>query len=123
METLRLLRQKMRQRRGFSEGQVIRLHHDNAPPHTAHATAQYLAQNDFQVVPHPAYSPDIAPCDFYLFGALKAALAGRHFESTSAISSALAAFFRGVDAATWRKVFDNWVARMEAVIEKNGSYL
>ena len=113
----------MRQRRGLNEDQVIRLHHDNAPAHTAHATAQYMAQNGFQLVPHPPYSPDVAPCDYYLFGATKAALAGRHFESTSAISSALAGFFRGVDATTWRKVFDNWVARMEALIEKKGGYL
>ena len=123
IETLRQLRQKMRQRRGFSEGQVIRLHHDNAPPHTAHATGQYLAQNDFEVVAHPAYSPDIAPCDFYLFGALKSALAGRHFSSTAEISGALTNYFRGVSGATWRKVFDDWVARMEKVIEKKGNYL
>lgn len=35
-------------------------HHDNARPHTANATAVKLA--DFQWVPHPPYSPDLAPC-------------------------------------------------------------
>jgi hypothetical protein len=27
-------------------------------------------------VPHPAYSPDLAICDFYLFGRIKERLAG-----------------------------------------------
>ena len=123
IDTLRQLRQKLRQRRGLTDGQVIRLHHDNAPPHTTRATAEYLAQNGFEVVAHPPYSPDLAPCDFYLVGALKAALAGRQFTTPEAISGALTNYFRGVDSATWRKVFDNWVARMEEVIQKKGNYL
>jgi len=29
-------------------------------------------------VPHPAYSPDLAPCDFYVFPKTKLRLKGRH---------------------------------------------
>jgi histone-lysine N-methyltransferase SETMAR len=32
------------------------------------------------VLPHPPYSPDLAPPDFHLFGSLKDALRGNHFE-------------------------------------------
>jgi hypothetical protein len=28
---------------------------------------------------HPPYSPDLAPCDFYLFGDVKYLFAGREF--------------------------------------------
>jgi histone-lysine N-methyltransferase SETMAR len=31
------------------------------------------------VLPHPPYSPDLAPSDFHLFGPLKDALRGRRF--------------------------------------------
>jgi len=33
----------------------------------------------FTVVPHPPYSPDLAPSDFWLFPKLKEMLKGQHF--------------------------------------------
>jgi len=33
----------------------------------------------------PPYSPDLAPCDFYLFQKVKLAVKGHHFESTEDI--------------------------------------
>jgi hypothetical protein len=36
-------------------------------------------QNPLLHVPHPPYSPDLAPSDFWLFGRIKTALAGRTF--------------------------------------------
>ncbi len=41
------------------------LHMDNASPHTALPTRNYLLQTGTQVVPHPPYSPDMAPNDFF----------------------------------------------------------
>ena len=43
------------------------LHHDNAPAHRAGRTADFLDKMGIQVLGHPAYSPDLAPCDFSLF--------------------------------------------------------
>jgi len=37
------------------------LHHDNAPAHTALSVQQFLAKNNMTVIPHPPYSPDLAP--------------------------------------------------------------
>lgn len=38
--------------------------HDNASAHKTSAVAQYLEDSGIEVLPHPAYSPDLAPCDF-----------------------------------------------------------
>ena len=56
------------------------LHHDNAPCHTAITVIEFLAKKGFPVVPQPPYSPDLSPCDFFLFPKLKFHLKGRHFE-------------------------------------------
>jgi hypothetical protein len=32
-------------------------------------------------MPQPPYSPDLAPCDFFLFQKVKSAVKGHHFES------------------------------------------
>ena len=44
---------------------------DNAPAHTALSVTRYLATLGWTVVPHPPYSPDLAPCDFFLFPTMK----------------------------------------------------
>jgi len=58
------------------------LHHDNAPPHTALSIREFLAKKSIPVLPHPPYSPGLAPCDFYLFPKLKLKLKGHHFGRT-----------------------------------------
>ncbi|KAG5317892.1 MOS1T transposase, partial [Pseudoatta argentina] len=41
--------------------------HDNAQPHVAKPVKTYLETLKWEVLPHPPYSPDIAPSDFHLF--------------------------------------------------------
>ncbi|KAG5330275.1 SETMR methyltransferase, partial [Acromyrmex charruanus] len=49
----------------------IFLHHDNAPAHTSLLVREFLAKNNTLMMPQPPYSPDLAPCDFFLFPKLK----------------------------------------------------
>jgi hypothetical protein len=53
--------------------------HDNARPHTAAHTLETLKQLKWEAMEHPAYSSDLVPSDFHLFGPLKEALKGRRF--------------------------------------------
>ena len=41
------------------------LQHDNAPAHTALSVREFLATKQITVLEHPAYSPDLAPNDFF----------------------------------------------------------
>jgi histone-lysine N-methyltransferase SETMAR len=56
------------------------LHHDNAPALKAHSIQVFLASYGIPVVQQPPYSPDMAPCDFWLFPQLKTVLKGNRFE-------------------------------------------
>ena len=56
------------------------LHQDNAPAHRAIATQETIAQLGIEIMPHPPYSPDLAPCDFYLFPQVKKKFVGAIFE-------------------------------------------
>jgi hypothetical protein len=47
------------------------LHVDNAKPHTSRISIEKIEELSLILVPQPPHSPDLAPCDFFLFGYLK----------------------------------------------------
>jgi len=67
------------------QNQNLILHHDNAPAHRSFKVSQFLAMNHTTVMPHPPYSPDLAPCDFFLCPKLKRRMKGRRFDTTEEI--------------------------------------
>ncbi len=52
---------------------------DNASTHTAALTVQHLTNLGWTALPHPAYSPDLAPSDFWFFPCLKRGLCSHQF--------------------------------------------
>ena len=44
---------------------------DNAPVHNSILVTDYLTKMGTKTVPQPPYSPDLAPCDFWLFPKLR----------------------------------------------------
>ena len=70
--------QKRRPRTGVCG---IKLLHDNAPTHKSVRIQEYLTESGLNVLDHPPYSPDLSPCDFWMFPRLKEMLAGLCFES------------------------------------------
>ena len=67
----RLMRSVREKRRELWETKSWLLHHDNAPAHNALSIRQFLAENNIAVLEQPSYSPDLAPCDFFLFPKLR----------------------------------------------------
>ena len=79
LEVLTKLGETVRRKRPdlFANNSWI-LHHDNAPAHTALSVRVFLATKQITVLEHPAYSPDLAPSEFFLFPKIKEILKGRH---------------------------------------------
>jgi hypothetical protein len=57
------------------------LHHDDAPAYSSHLIQSFLAKDGIPVVHQAPYSPDMAPCDFWLFPKLKRPLKGSCLDS------------------------------------------
>jgi hypothetical protein len=68
------------------------LHFDNAPIHNTEEVQGHLTNLGFARMEHPPYSPDLALCDFFLFGAMRENLSGQRFESVEELSLAVEAF-------------------------------
>ena len=80
-------------RRGLLSKKVLLLH-DNARPHTAGWTVETINRLGFEVLEHPAYSPDLAPVDYHLFGPLKDALRGCRFCTDEEVQRAVHEWLR-----------------------------
>ena len=50
----------------FRHDKIILLH-DNTRPHVAAPVKTYMETLNWEVLPHPLFSPDIAPFDYHLF--------------------------------------------------------
>jgi histone-lysine N-methyltransferase SETMAR len=68
VQTLKKLKQRIRRVRPNRKMNQVVLLHDNARPHTSLRTREATATMGRTVLPHPLYSPDLAPSDFHLFG-------------------------------------------------------
>ena len=65
------------------------LQHDSARPHVAKPVKTYLETLKWEVLPHPPYSIDIAPCDYYLSQSMAHSLADQQFRSYGDIEKCL----------------------------------
>jgi hypothetical protein len=74
----------------------------------------------FRKLEHPPYSPDLAPCDFLLFGAMKKPFAGQHCETIDNLCMAVEAFLGWLSANFSQTFFQEWVRRLQLNRESGG---
>lgn len=103
-------------------GSRVLLHHDNASAHTAARTVTFLNDQHVQLLEHPPYSPDLAPCDFWLFPKLKKGLAGRPFSRIQDLARSVHSELRSIPPSEYRECFQSWLHRMQRCIEVQGAY-
>ena len=67
VEVLREFRKRFRQKRpALLKSVQWHFHQDNAPVHNSILVTDYLTKTCIKTVPHPPYSPDLAPCDWVI---------------------------------------------------------
>ena len=65
------LRTAIREKRRGKLSKCVLLQQDNARVHTCKVAMDAVERNGYELISHPAYSPDLAPSDFFLFPNLK----------------------------------------------------
>jgi hypothetical protein len=83
------------------------LHVDNAKRHTSKMSIEKMEELGFILVPQPPYSPDITPCDFFLFGYLKQHLEGKYFAREDQVIAAVMQVFDKISLQTFQNVMDD----------------
>jgi len=98
------------------------LHHDNAPAHASLLIRSYPAKRQTSVVPHPPYSPDLAPEDFFLFPKLKTTLKGCRFPTIQEIQENAIREMRAITESAFQEAFQQWKKRWERCNSSRGDY-
>jgi len=96
--------------------------HDNAPAHTALSVREFLATKQITVLEPPAYSPDLASNDFFLFLKINEILKGRHFDDIDDISSNTTAVLNAIPQNQFQNCFEGWTRRWHRCIASQGEY-
>ena len=81
--------------------------------------------NDLQweLLPLPAYSPEIAPTDYHLFHSLQNILAEQHFKTEDEVPKVIDEFITSKDRAFWRRGIHQLPERWQSVVEVSGDYI
>ena len=99
------------------------LHQDNAPAYRSSLATSAVEAIGIDILSHPPYSPDLAPCDFYLFPKLKSKLRGEHFENVSNLKSCVNnKNLKRLTEEGFHDVFSTWVERHQKSIKVDGRY-
>ena len=91
------LRTAIREKRRGKLSKGVLLQQDNARVHTCKVAMDSVERNGYELIPHPAYSPDLAPSDFFLFPNLKKDIRGLHFRSNEEVVTTVEEWVNGKD--------------------------
>jgi len=83
---------------------------------------EFLAIKQITVLEHPAYSPDLAPNDLFLFLNIKEILKGRHFDDTDDIRSNTTAALKAIPQNRFQNCFEGWTRHLHWCIASQGEY-
>ena len=81
------LRTAIREKRRGKLSKGVLLQQDNARVPTCKVAMDAVEQNGYELIPHPAYSSDLAPSNFLLFPNLKKDIRGLHFQSDEVVTA------------------------------------
>lgn len=120
-EQLRNVEAKLKET-GKVQGRIW-FQHDNAKPHVAKVTQAELKRLKWNVLPHPPYSPDIAPTDYHLFLSLSNNLRGKKFKNENDLKSFLENFFTNRKKGFYKRGIFDLPRRWKKVIDTDGAYI
>ena len=90
-----------------------------APVHNSILVTDYLTKMGIKTVRHPPYSPDIGPCDFWLFPKLR----GCRYETIEEMKEAVTKVIDTLTQEDFHGAFQRLWERYNKVIAVGGDYL
>ncbi|GFV43523.1 putative transposase [Trichonephila clavipes] len=81
-----------------------------------------MASKNIPVAPQPPYSPDLSPCDFFLFPKLKSHFKGHRFGTLVNIQTAVTDQLKAIPISEFPQCHEEWNKRLQRCVDSEGSY-
>ena len=91
--------------------------------HTRIRTRETITSFGWITLPHPLYSPDLAPSDYHLFGSMKEGLRGKHYASDMEVKTAGTNWHQELSIEFYEAGIHALIWRWNIAIERNGDYV
>lgn len=124
VEYLKSTRSKLQklQRNPIRWDQVI-FQWDNARPHTAQNSVDFLTKSGCQIIKQSPYSPDLNACDAFLFTELKDNVRGLEFSDSDDVVCHVTHFLRQLDENHLERQLERLKGHCKEVIRRGGIYI
>jgi hypothetical protein len=96
--------------------------HDNARPHTAQVTKNFLNELRYEVLTHPPYSPDLSPADYHFFFHPGVSLSKKKYTNSAQLKRAFGTFINVNGASFYKEEPYKLPSKWQKCIESNSSY-
>ena len=96
--------------------------HDNAPAHKAKPVLDTLKSLGWDLLPHPPYSPDLAPSDYHLFASMGHALKDTHFKTSEDLEDWVSDWFSSKDPDFYWRWIHKLPERWTNCVASDGNY-
>ena len=93
-------------------------HQDNEPVHNSILVKDYLTKKGIKTVAHCPYSPDVGPCDFWLFPKLR----GCRYETIEEMKEAVMKVIDMLPQEDFHGAFQKLLERYSKCIAAGGDY-
>ncbi len=106
-------------RQGMSSWALL---HDGAPVHHTDRVVRFLRHNFVRVLPHPGYSPDLNPMDYWFFHKIKTKVKGICHRDIPQLEQSVDASIRAIPAQEFSASMDRFPERLRRCIAAEGRY-
>ncbi len=79
---------------------------DGAPAHNARMNLDFLQYHDIKTLPHPGYSPNLNPCDYWFFACIKKHVQGIRHHTIQALEQAVDRAITNIPQADFAAAMD-----------------
>ncbi len=96
--------------------------HDNAPAHIARPVREFLEEKNIDLVPHPGYSLDLSPLDYWIFSKLKRMMASVRHRNLEDLRAAIDSAIKEIPQEDFRAAMDRYPVWLRKCIQNRGNY-
>ena len=86
-------------------------------------TREKITSFEWTTLPHPPYSPDLAPSNYHLFDPMKPPLRGKYYYSVGEVKSVEKKWLKEQSTESYGAGIHAPIRRWNIAIERNGDYV